>query len=207
VKFQQVAVHSVENWEAEIANSSDSHYHITIDSREVLAKSVIAGRLGLDEAATEFKLSRQSAAKWVKRFAPTAGPVWRTAPRARATLPAEPPRSWSRRSTRSPKRRQLERSRWFRKPQAWRTGCEGRISVVKRRHGLIRCRSRGPDGMKRWVGLSIMADTLINIGRAMAGANARVRLAACGPWKTHYEEAPPSGSKLARKLNFATESS
>jgi len=29
---------------------------------------------------------------------------------------------------------------WFRSGQKWRTGCEGRISVVKRRHGRNRCR-------------------------------------------------------------------
>ena len=74
------------------------------------------------------------------------------------------------RSTRSPERKQLERSRWFRRAQAWRTGCEGRISVLKRRHGLSRCRYRGLDGVKRWVGLGILADTLINIGRAMVVA-------------------------------------
>ena len=27
---------------------------------------------------------------------------------------------------------------WFKKAQKWRTGCEGRISVLKRRHGLAR---------------------------------------------------------------------
>ena len=47
------------------------------------------------------------------------------------------------------------------------TGCEGRISVVKRRHGLNRCRYKGDAGMKRWVGLGVIADNLINIGRAM----------------------------------------
>jgi hypothetical protein len=41
------------------------------------------------------------------------------------------------------------------------------ISVVKRRHGLNRCRYRGDAGMKRWVGLGVIGDNLINIGRAM----------------------------------------
>jgi IS5 family transposase len=36
----------------------------------------------------------------------------------------------------SPARRAHERQRWFRRDQRWRTGCEGRISVRKRRHGL-----------------------------------------------------------------------
>ncbi|HVW10372.1 MAG TPA: ISNCY family transposase [Bryobacteraceae bacterium] len=72
------------------------------------------------------------------------------------------------RSTRSAERKKLEKSRWFRKAQAWRTGCEGRISVLKRRHGLRRCLYRGMDGMKRWVGLGILADNLINMGKVMA---------------------------------------
>ena len=72
------------------------------------------------------------------------------------------------RSTRSLERKKLEKSRWFKKAQAWRTGCEGRISVLKRRHGLSRCRYRGFDGMKRWVGLGVIADNLINIGNVLA---------------------------------------
>jgi IS5 family transposase len=74
------------------------------------------------------------------------------------------------RSTRSPERKKLEKSRWFKKAQRWRTGCEGRISVIKRRHGLSRCRYRGADGMKRWVGLGVLADNLIGIGNALAAA-------------------------------------
>jgi transposase, IS5 family len=72
------------------------------------------------------------------------------------------------RSTKSAERRRLQKTRWFRQGQAWRTGCEGRISVLKRRHGLNRCRYRGDDGMKRWVGLGVIADNLINIGRILA---------------------------------------
>jgi transposase, IS5 family len=70
-------------------------------------------------------------------------------------------------STKSAERRREQRKRWFRNGQAWRTGCEGRISVSKRRHGLNRCRYRGDDGMKRWVGLGVIADNLINIGRVI----------------------------------------
>jgi len=72
------------------------------------------------------------------------------------------------RSTRSEERRNLPKQRWFKRGQQWRTGCEGRISVVKRRHGLARCRYRGMPGMWRWVGLGIIADNLINIGRRLA---------------------------------------
>jgi IS5 family transposase len=77
------------------------------------------------------------------------------------------------RSTKSPERRKLQRSRWFKKGQKWRTGCEGRISVLKRRHGLDRCRYRGDNGMDRWVGFGVIADNLINMGRVLIaqGAN------------------------------------
>jgi len=70
------------------------------------------------------------------------------------------------RSTKSVERRREQKKRWFRNGQKWRTGCEGRISVVKRRHGLNRCRYRGEVGMQRWVGLGVIADNLVNIGRA-----------------------------------------
>ena len=72
------------------------------------------------------------------------------------------------RSTHSVARRKHQKQRWFRKGQKWRTGCEGRISVLKRRHGLNRSRYRGEEGMERWVGLGVVADTLINMGRVLA---------------------------------------
>jgi IS5 family transposase len=72
------------------------------------------------------------------------------------------------RSTKSEKRKQEQKKRWFKKAQKWRTGCEGRISVLKRRHGLNRSRYKGTQGMKRWVGLGVMADNMINIGIHLA---------------------------------------
>lgn len=69
------------------------------------------------------------------------------------------------RSTKSEERKKLQRTRWFKKGQKWRTGCEGRISVLKRRHGLNRCRYKGDDGMKIWVGLGVVCDNLITMGR------------------------------------------
>jgi len=41
---------------------------LTIYSREGLAKSVLEGRLSLCEAAAEYRLSRQSVGKWVRRY-------------------------------------------------------------------------------------------------------------------------------------------
>ena len=72
------------------------------------------------------------------------------------------------RSTKSAERKRQQKKRWFRNGQKWRTGCEGRISLLKRRHGLNRCRYQGDDGMNRWVGLGVIADNLINIGRSLA---------------------------------------
>src|SRR6202040_4249348 len=72
------------------------------------------------------------------------------------------------RSTKSPERKREQKKRWFRNGQKWRTGCEGRISVVKRRHGLGGSRSEGDAGIKRWVGLGLIADNLFNISRVMA---------------------------------------
>jgi len=62
----------------------------------------------------------------------------------------------------TPARRAHERQRWFRRGQRWRVGCEGRISVIKRRHGLRRCRYHGPAGTARWVGLGVIANNLMS---------------------------------------------
>ena len=67
-----------------------------------------------------------------------------------------------RRGPKSAARRAYERQRWFRRGQRWRVGSEGRISVLKRRHGLRRCRYRGADGMSRWVGLGVIANNLVS---------------------------------------------
>jgi IS5 family transposase len=67
-----------------------------------------------------------------------------------------------RQGPKSPARRAYEHQRWFRRGQRWRVGCEGRISVLKRRHGLDRCRYHGEDGMNRWVGLGVIANNLVS---------------------------------------------
>lgn len=77
--------------------------------------------------------------------------------------------------SKTPARRAHERQRWFRRGQCWRVGCEGRISVLKRRHALQRCRYHGSDGMERWIGLGVIASNLLTIAahgecRARRGA-------------------------------------
>ena len=44
----------------------------------------------------------------------------------------------------------------------------GQFWRASTRHGMNRCRYKGDDGMKRWVGLAVIADNLINIGRVLA---------------------------------------
>ena len=72
------------------------------------------------------------------------------------------------RSTKSAERKREQKKPWFKAGQKWRTGCEGRISVLKRRHGLRRCLYRGDTGMQRWVGLGVIADNLHHIGATLA---------------------------------------
>jgi IS5 family transposase len=65
-----------------------------------------------------------------------------------------------------PRQRRQGCTRRVRAALRWRTGCEGRISALKRRHGLRRCRYRGLLGIERWVGLGVIANNLLVLGRA-----------------------------------------
>ena len=66
-------------------------------------------------------------------------------------------------ATKSTTRRARQHQRWFRRAQRWRVGCEGRISVLKRKHGLARSRYKEQAGMQRWVGMGVIANNLIAI--------------------------------------------
>ena len=63
---------------------------------------------------------------------------------------------------------QVRRRAAFRRAYRWRAGIEGRISVLKRRFGLDRCRYRGEAGMERWVGWGLLAHNLRQISRTVA---------------------------------------
>jgi transposase, IS5 family len=65
-----------------------------------------------------------------------------------------------------PRQPREQRSRLARAALRWRTGSEGRISALKRCHGLRRCRYRGASGMQRWVGLGVLANDLLVLARA-----------------------------------------
>jgi transposase, IS5 family len=60
----------------------------------------------------------------------------------------------------TPTRLAHERQGWFRRGRNWRAGIEGRISGLKRRHGLERCGYHGDEGMERWVGWGVIAHDL-----------------------------------------------
>jgi IS5 family transposase len=68
----------------------------------------------------------------------------------------------------SGKRIAYEQQRWFRRGRDWRAGIEGRISSLKRRHKLERCRYHGTAGMERWVGWGVIAHNLRVIAQATA---------------------------------------
>ena len=70
----------------------------------------------------------------------------------------------------SPERRRFEHRPAFRRAYRFRAGVEGRISLLKRRFGLARCRYHGEAGMERWVGLGILAHNLHQISRSGSGA-------------------------------------
>lgn len=66
----------------------------------------------------------------------------------------------------SAKRLAHERQDWFIAGRNWRAGIEGRISGLKRRHKLNRCRYHGDAGMHRWVGFGLLAHDLRTIAQA-----------------------------------------
>lgn len=68
----------------------------------------------------------------------------------------------------SVQRRAHEKQPWFKRGRRFHAGVEGRISVLKRKHGLGRCLDHGEDGFGRWVGWGIIAGNLRVIGAALA---------------------------------------
>ena len=65
-------------------------------------------------------------------------------------------------------RRSHEAQPWFKRGRRFHAGVEGRISVLKRKHELDRCRDHGPDNFDKWVGWGVIAGNLAVMGRALA---------------------------------------
>lgn len=68
----------------------------------------------------------------------------------------------------SENRRKHEKQRWFWRGRRFHTGAEGRISVIKLKHGLDRCRKHGQVGFECWVGWGIIANNVIAMGRGFS---------------------------------------
>ena len=119
----------------------DYHHNarLTIHSRELLAKKVLQGGASLKSAAADFKLSRQSAAKWVCRFREGGSPALRDGSsrphRSPRRIPAE----------QAARIEQLRRQRWTGVRIAQTTGCSrATVSRVLTRLKLNTARSLEP---------------------------------------------------------------
>ena len=68
-----------------------------------------------------------------------------------------------RQATTSAARKAIEHSRSFRRLVKWRTGCEGRISYLKRGYGWDRTHLNGRQGAAIWCGHGVFAHNLVKI--------------------------------------------
>lgn len=68
-----------------------------------------------------------------------------------------------RQATTSSARKAIEHGRGFRRLVKWRTGCEGRISYLKRGYGWDRTRLDGRQGAATWCGHGVFAHNLTKI--------------------------------------------
>jgi IS5 family transposase len=64
-------------------------------------------------------------------------------------------------------RKELERSRAFKKGQRFRAGIEGRISVLFRGRGMKRCRAHGLERFEVLVGAAVLANNLLRIAQIL----------------------------------------
>jgi transposase, IS5 family len=65
-------------------------------------------------------------------------------------------------------RRAEEHRKAFRRTVKWRTGCEGRISCLKRGYGWDRSRIDGTEGARIWTGHGVLAHNLVKISALAA---------------------------------------
>jgi IS5 family transposase len=65
-------------------------------------------------------------------------------------------------------RREVEHRRAFRQLVKWRTGCEVRISNLKRNYGWNRTQLTGIHGVRTWCGHGVFTHNLIKIGALAA---------------------------------------
>jgi IS5 family transposase len=73
-----------------------------------------------------------------------------------------------RQGTTSPARKTIEHSRGFRRLVKWRTGCEGRLSYLKRGYGWDRTLLDGKNGAGIWCGHGVFTHNLVKISALAA---------------------------------------
>jgi transposase, IS5 family len=64
-------------------------------------------------------------------------------------------------------RQAVEHRRAFRRTIKWRTGCEGRISTLKRGYGWDRSRTDTLEGARTWVGHGVLIHNLVKIAAGL----------------------------------------
>lgn len=67
------------------------------------------------------------------------------------------------------KEKELQKTRAFKKGQRFRAGGEAKISLLKRRYKLDRCKYQSNPGLARWVGAGILACNLVTMARLISG--------------------------------------
>jgi len=75
--------------------------------------------------------------------------------------------------TKTPERAAHEKSRRFKQGQKFRAGIEGRISVLVRGRGMKRCRLKGKGRFELFIGLVVLANNLLVLGRHLASTQRR----------------------------------
>jgi IS5 family transposase len=75
--------------------------------------------------------------------------------------------------TKTAERAAHEKSRPFKQGQKFRAGIEGRISVLVRGRGMKRCQLKGRNRFELFIGLVVLANNLLAIGRHLANTRRR----------------------------------
>lgn len=73
----------------------------------------------------------------------------------------------------TPERLAYEAQPWFRAALRFRSGVEGRISVLRGPRGLRRCLNRGETGLERWVGWGVITNNLVVVATALTRRSRR----------------------------------
>ena len=73
----------------------------------------------------------------------------------------------------TPERLAYEAQPWFRAALRFRSGVEGRISVLRGPRGLRRCLNRAEAGLERWVGWGVITNNLVVMATALTRRSRR----------------------------------